>query len=102
MRSNSGRDYLSQTSLAMGALQYLGGAKIDSYNVPMSASGDWWQNLKVRDICVVGGEYEMFIDDIEAWTKIVKVRAMIELEYHFPLLYQGARTKFASDSQSTD
>ncbi|MCJ1252117.1 hypothetical protein MMC30_009355 [Trapelia coarctata] len=73
MRTNERKDYLGQTSLKDCTLKFLGDAKVDAYNVPLSASPDWWKGLPVHDLCVLVGEYEMFLDDILAFAQNLKV-----------------------------
>lgn len=74
MQSNLNKDFLVLDPLKECSLQFLGQADADAYNVPLIASPEWWKDLPVRDLCAVGGEYEMFLDDVKAWAQIVKVR----------------------------
>jgi len=73
MKANLHLDHLSLNTLKTVSLQFLGDSKENSYNVPLSASPEWWRDLPVQNICVIGGEYELFLDDVEGWTKNVKV-----------------------------
>lgn len=79
MVSNVDKDYLDLEGIKRSAAQFMGKAKEDSYNTPLSASPEWWQDLKVQDICILGAEYEVFVHDIKALANIVKVRFLLSL-----------------------
>lgn len=74
MTSNADKDYLNRDEANIMSGMFLGGAGEDSYSTPLKAPAEWWKDLKVEDLCIMGAEYEMFVDDIKAWAEIVKVR----------------------------
>lgn len=73
MQSNSQVDFMSQKMLKACSSSFLGTAKLDPYNSPLVAPPEWWQHIPVHELCVVCGEYEIFVDDIKAWAEKVKV-----------------------------
>jgi acetyl esterase/lipase len=72
-KTNQKKDYLSCARLKEFSNQFVGTFELDGYNMPLSESPSWWQGLQVHNLCVVGGEYEIFLTDIEDWTAAVKV-----------------------------
>ena len=74
MQANARKDFLEQVSLNDCSAKFLGDAKVDAYNVPLSASPDWWKGLQVEHLCVVEGGYEIFFDDIQAFGHNLKVK----------------------------
>lgn len=83
MTSNMDKDYLNRDAAKSMSGMFLGEAKDDSYSTPLSASAEWWKDLQVEDLCIMGAEYEMFVDDIKAWAEIVKVRLSTRGEFPF-------------------
>lgn len=77
MTINGQKDFLSEDWLNESSKGFMGGAEIDPYNTPLSASPVWWKGLPVTDLGVCGGEYEIFLDDIKAWVEKVKVRLLL-------------------------
>ncbi|KAK2766060.1 hypothetical protein FQN54_007575 [Arachnomyces sp. PD_36] len=73
MITNADKDYLDAGSIDYLGDKFLGGAKKDPYNEPLSADPEWWQDLPVKDICILGAEYEMLVDSIKDWAAKVKV-----------------------------
>lgn len=60
------RDPMTTSTLKRWSADYLGGAKKDYYNEPGKAPVEWWQDLPVKDVLVVGGACEMMEDDIKS------------------------------------
>ena len=58
---------------------YLGTAKPDEYNQPLTAPESWWKGLDgvVKDMFVTAGRDETPFDDIEQLTRVLKVREHI-------------------------
>jgi len=79
---------------------------VDAYNVPLSASPDWWKGLPVHDLCVLVGEYEMFFDDIQVFAQNLNVRATrvsvsqsanwLPSAYHTPAIHPPLRSMLAA------
>jgi len=75
MKENADKDFVIHESLRRGSDMFMDGAKEDEFNVPLSASPEWWRGLgeRVREIGVLVGGYEIFRDDVRAWVGKVKV-----------------------------
>mgnify|MGYP001581064326 CR=1 FL=1 len=73
METNKNRDYISATHLKPFSDQFIGISGLDGYNAPLIESPEWWKGLQVQSLCVVGGEYEIFLTDIESWAAVLKV-----------------------------
>lgn len=64
---NAHRDCITPASLARWSTLFLGGRPTDPYNQPVDVPAGWWRGLGervVRDVLVVGGEYEVLLDGI--------------------------------------
>ncbi|KAL4863107.1 hypothetical protein BDV12DRAFT_31837 [Aspergillus spectabilis] len=72
LKSNYDKDCISETYLRASSSLFLGDAPTDNYNTPLRATSDWWQDLPLRDMCIVAGEYEMLRDNIVAWVDTVR------------------------------
>ena len=77
MKSNLATDYLDHNVIRYSAAKFMGNAKRDNYSWPLDAPTEWWEDLQVQDICVLGAEYEIFVADVEAWTKKVQVSELL-------------------------
>ncbi|KAI9843656.1 MAG: hypothetical protein M1838_002514 [Thelocarpon superellum] len=55
---------------------FLGDAKADAYNQPMTAPAGWFKGLPVEKMLVVGGGDEVMIDDIKATMKRIEARLL--------------------------
>lgn len=60
MAANADKDYLNRDAAKSMSGMFLGEAEEDSYNTPLRASAEWWEDFKVGDLCIMGAEYEMF------------------------------------------
>lgn len=72
-QSNSSKDVVDAGVLKLWSDAFMGDAKIDEYNDPLSAEPQWWENTPVEKICFTGGADELFADDISAFAKKLKV-----------------------------
>ncbi|KAH7403807.1 Alpha/Beta hydrolase protein [Cadophora sp. MPI-SDFR-AT-0126] len=73
MTENSNKDFMTKPLLKKSSDLLMGTAKEDKYTMPLIAEPEWWKDLKVKELGVTGGEYELFKDDIENWVNNVKV-----------------------------
>lgn len=73
MIKNEGKDVLEKLVLQRWSTSFLGKAEVDNYNTPLNAKPDWWQQMPVREICVLAGKDEIFRDDIELFVENLKV-----------------------------
>ncbi|KAH0537355.1 hypothetical protein FGG08_005834 [Glutinoglossum americanum] len=69
MKLNQNKDCLKDTVLQYWGDQFMGEAKADPYNQPLTASSDWWSALTVDEILIVAGRDELLIDDIREFAK---------------------------------
>jgi acetyl esterase/lipase len=75
MKMNRYKDCLADSVLQYWGDQFMGEAKADPYNQPLTASSDWWSTLTVDEILVVAGSDELLIDDIREFAKKLEVRS---------------------------
>ncbi|KDQ60393.1 hypothetical protein JAAARDRAFT_126265, partial [Jaapia argillacea MUCL 33604] len=70
------RDCFPTAAAKSWSSHFLGSSPIDPYNEPNSAPPGWWQGLAqkevIREVLIVSGEQETFVDDIRAFTKRFK------------------------------
>ncbi len=55
MNANKKKDFLNFTNLEQLSAQFVGSAGLDGYNMPLSASPDWWKGLQVQNLCIMAG-----------------------------------------------
>jgi hypothetical protein len=79
MKANKKKDFIKFTSLEKLSAQFVGSAGLDGYNMPLSASPDWWKSLQVQNLCIMAGEYEIFLTDIEDFAAAVKVLNLVHI-----------------------
>ena len=72
---NAFKDTEDAYALSKWAAYYLGNAEPDPYNQPFRTSAAWWENLNsvVQNIIITAGTDEVFVDDIEAFARQIKV-----------------------------
>ncbi|KAH0558472.1 hypothetical protein GP486_004868 [Trichoglossum hirsutum] len=73
MKTNRYKDCLKDKTLQYWGDQFMGKAKADPYNQPLTASSDWWSALAVDEILIVAGADEIMIDDIQEFAKKLEV-----------------------------
>lgn len=73
MKANVSMDYIGPDTIAVASRAFIGKSKGDPYSMPITASPEWWQDLPVRHLCFLVGEYEVFRDDVRAMQQIVRV-----------------------------
>lgn len=73
-KANSGKDVLDARALKSWSDAFMGGAKVDPYNHPLSADPQWWDGVPAERLCMTAGKDELFHDDICAFAEKVKVR----------------------------
>ncbi|KAI9824770.1 MAG: hypothetical protein M1832_001598 [Thelocarpon impressellum] len=69
MLKNECKDMVTNRALSRWAREYLGGAKSDFYNEPLTAPADWWDGAKADNILVVVGGDEILLDSVKAIAK---------------------------------
>ncbi|KAI9766005.1 MAG: hypothetical protein M1840_007012 [Geoglossum simile] len=74
MKVNQNKDYLKDVTLKYWGDRFMGAAKVDPYNQPLTAPSDWWSALNVNEILVVAGRDELLVDDIRDFTKKLEVK----------------------------
>ena len=78
MTSNVSKDYLNPDAVGNCTREFLPDTIVeDNYTTPLDAPADWWQDLRVRDICVSVGEYEVFVHDVQAFAAKLEVSCSI-------------------------
>ncbi|BDD63019.1 hypothetical protein MPDQ_003689 [Monascus purpureus] len=70
--SNRETDYLLPESLQRASKAFLGDAKEDTYNTPLGASVEWWEDLHIQDLGIIVSDSELFFDDIMAFSEKIK------------------------------
>jgi hypothetical protein len=43
------------------------------YSEPLTASAEWWKDAAVEDILLVGGSYEIMVDDFQSFASKLEV-----------------------------
>lgn len=71
--SNKSKDNLTRRGLEKWSNAYMSSAEDDFYNAPLSAPGEWWQNLPAESVLVLAGADELMVDDIRDITQKLKV-----------------------------
>jgi acetyl esterase/lipase len=66
-------DLITQDVAKVWATAYLGGRTRDYYTDASSAPSEWWNGLKVKDVMIIAGEYEILLPIIEDFTQKLKV-----------------------------
>jgi acetyl esterase/lipase len=74
MKTNQYKDCIKDNTLQYWGEQFLGKAKADPYNQPLTASSEWWSTLSVDEILIVAGADEIMIEDIREFAKKLEVR----------------------------
>ncbi|KAI9376175.1 Alpha/Beta hydrolase protein [Aspergillus egyptiacus] len=69
MRRNLHRDILALPVLKKWAAIFQGGAASDFYLEPLSAPSDWWQGFPAKEVLIMAGGDELFVDDIAKFSK---------------------------------
>ena len=82
---NAHKDIVDVTMSDRWSASFLGAAKRDAYNEPLSLAADdpWWQGLDgmVRDICVICGADEVLVDSIRELVKRLQVSAVESIRH---------------------
>lgn len=73
MATRAARDFLNPESLQICAKKFLGSTSEDPYFLPLSVNADWWKEARVRNLCILAGSFETFLDDILALAGKMKV-----------------------------
>lgn len=73
-KRNATKDLCTTTALDRWSKSFMGDAKEDPYNQPLSAPEGWWASCSgiVQDVFIGGGKDEVMIDDIVALGKQIK------------------------------
>ena len=71
---NSNKDVINATILEKWSAYYLGQAKPDHYNQPLSAPATWWEevNDKVREMVILAGTDETPFSDTKKFAEVLK------------------------------
>ncbi|KAI9041277.1 alpha/beta-hydrolase [Aspergillus affinis] len=81
MRRNRTKDVLHIPALEDWSAKFTGTAPRDNYLDPLRAPPEWWIGLPIRDILIVSGADEIFIDDIDVFAR--KLSAVHPTVSHF-------------------
>ncbi len=75
MRRNRMSDVILAKNLISWAEAFLGQDPRNStpYSEPLTASAEWWKDAAVEDILLVGGSYEIMVDDLQSLASKLKV-----------------------------
>ena len=63
------RDLLDARALRIWSALFQGSAPSDNYLEPLKAPADWWKDLPADNFLVTAGAHEIFLDDIQDFTK---------------------------------
>lgn len=69
MHTNRQRDILGIPVVNAWARLFKGNAPSDPYLEPLLAPEDWWKDFPAAKVQVLAGKEEIFVDDIESFTK---------------------------------
>ncbi|KAI9754609.1 MAG: hypothetical protein M4579_004638 [Chaenotheca gracillima] len=69
MARNAQKDIIPLDSMDVWSKAYVGDAPPDKFNLPLSAPSEWWSDLKVDDVIIVGGEDEVLVDTIREFSE---------------------------------
>jgi acetyl esterase/lipase len=69
MRANRISDVIAIPSLNKWASIFRGDAASDPYLEPLSAPENWWQSFPARNVLLLAGADEVFVDDIQHFAK---------------------------------
>jgi acetyl esterase/lipase len=72
MRTNKVRDALAIPLLNQWSAAFQDGVPSDPYQEPLSAPNDWFKDLPVRNVLILAGADEIFVDDIAKFTDILR------------------------------
>ena len=81
MKANTHKDILTPYLVDTLSVIFLGKSARDNYNEPIRTNVEWWAGLKdvVKEIFVVGGADEIFVDSIKEMARKLEVSASILL-----------------------
>jgi len=85
---NKYKDLIHPTAIKIWSHAYQSSSPSDNYIEPLYASATWWTRLPaaVKDILVVAGENEVFVDDVKAFAskleEVKKELVIVQNEYH--------------------
>ncbi|PLB52837.1 alpha/beta-hydrolase [Aspergillus steynii IBT 23096] len=81
IKRNRAKDVLHIPSLELWSARFTGTAPRDNYIDPLRAPPEWWVGLPIRDILIVSGADEIFVDDIDVFAR--KLSAVHPTVSHF-------------------
>lgn len=73
MKRNQAKDVLHIPSLKIWSAKFTGTAPRDNYLDPLRAPPEWWVGLPIRDVLIVSGADEIFVDDIDVFARKLSV-----------------------------
>lgn len=73
MKRNQAKDVLHIPSLEIWSAKFTGTAPRDNYLDPLRAPPEWWVGLPIRDVLIVSGADEIFVDDIDVFARKLSV-----------------------------
>ncbi|KAJ6110006.1 alpha/beta-hydrolase [Penicillium sp. IBT 16267x] len=68
---NGQKDLLSAEMCRKWSQDYMGMSPSDAFCEPLTAPKEWWKDLLISEILLIGGSDEVFIDDIKAMGSIL-------------------------------
>jgi acetyl esterase/lipase len=77
MKTNQYKDCLKDVALKYWGDQFMGAAKVDPYNQPLTAPAGWWLALNVDEILVVAGRDELLVDHIREFARKLEVKMQL-------------------------
>ncbi|KAH8809379.1 Alpha/Beta hydrolase protein [Xylogone sp. PMI_703] len=64
---NAKKDWIDQSSITTWGTNYVGHGERSVYINPARAAEEWWKDVRVKQVIVLYGEYELQKDSIETW-----------------------------------
>ncbi|OAP55714.1 hypothetical protein AYL99_09866 [Fonsecaea erecta] len=72
-RGNYKKDALAPTTVKIWSDSFVAQSPEDNWNQPAEAPADWWKDIKVDSVAILGGQNEVLIDDIRELVEKMKV-----------------------------
>ncbi|RFU34699.1 hypothetical protein B7463_g1614, partial [Scytalidium lignicola] len=72
--TNAKKDWIAPSTIPTWGDNYAGHRERDVYINPTMGSEEWWKDVKVKEVIVLYGEYELSRDSINTWVTKFKVK----------------------------
>ncbi|KIX97477.1 uncharacterized protein Z520_06929 [Fonsecaea multimorphosa CBS 102226] len=72
-KKNFKKDALAPVAVRTWSDNFMTKSPVDNWNQPTEAPADWWKDIKVDSVAIVGGQNEVLMDDIRELAERMKV-----------------------------